>query len=392
MSDSSDTSAIDDKKDDSSTASSIGANLGQFIFTTIILFIMVILYYVSSGLILYACKLAQSNILPTNVHCYPYLETKPNIEPIQTNIFTTFTDPQLSMKLNFPYDKYNSANKILDMFRDYKNEPRSNFLANYFISLMEAVIQFNYTSLNSVLNGLNSLPELLIVLFGPIILAFVSTLLFICDHIYLIYLWFANMGWFFKKNVNSGTTGYPQWEEVGFIDLFNFNYFCAVCLVILFFVLFFFSLPLLSVIAAISMGWCMFSCITYKSQMNGKNATSFSVIQDFFKFYKVLIMGIVSFFVITTTFSSLGVVAGIFSLVTLALICFGFIAIDIFKPMKPDDLSPVVSFEQAKKTCPYVEPSRAKHGLLYHLLFGFNQKGGNITKELKNIGKKLSRK
>jgi hypothetical protein len=200
------------------------------------------------------------------------------------------------------------------------------------------------------------------------------------------------MGWFFKKNVNSGTTGYPQWEDIGLIDLFNFNYFCAVCLVILFFVLFFFSLPLLSVIASVAMGWCLFSCITYKSQMNNKTTTSFSVIQDFFKFYKMLIMGIVSFFVITTTFSSLGVIPGVFSLITLALICFGFIAIDIFKPMKPDDLTPVVSFEQAEKTCPYVEPSKAKHGLLYHLLFGFNQKGGNITKELKNIGKKLSRK
>ena len=36
------------------------------------------------------------------------------------------------------------------------------------------------------------------------------------------------------------------------------------------------------------------------------------------------------------------------------------------------------------------EPSKEKHGLLYGLVFG--QQGGNITKEIKEIGKKLSRK
>jgi len=385
-----DTSAIDDKKNDPNTSNLSGSSLGSFILSIIILFIMVILYYASSGLVLYACKLAQSNILPTNVHCYPYLETKPDIEPIQTNIFTTFTEPQLSMKLNFPYDKYNSANKILDMFREYKNEPRSNFLANYFISLMEAIIQFNYASFNYILNGLNGLPEILIVLFGPIIVAFASTILFICDHIYLLYLWFANMGWFFKKNVNSGQTGYPEWEDIGLIDLFNFNYFCAVCLVILFFILFFFSFPLLSIIASISMAWCLFTCITYSSQMNNKKTNAFTIVQYVFKYYKILIMSIVSFLVISATFSSLGIISGIFSLIVLALICFGFISIDIFKPTKYDYLTPVVSFEQAKKICPYTDVNKGKHGLLYNLLFG--QKGGNITKELKNIGKKLSRK
>ena len=139
MSDSSDTSTIDDKNEDSTTTID-GANIGKFIYTITILFIMIIFYYTSSGLLLYACKLGQSNILPTNIHCFPYSEAKINIQPIETNIFTTFTDPPLSMKMNFPYDKFNAGNKILDLFRNYKNESKSNFLANYFISIMEEVI------------------------------------------------------------------------------------------------------------------------------------------------------------------------------------------------------------------------------------------------------------
>ena len=77
-------------------------------------------------------------------------------------------------------------------------------------------------------------------------------------------------------------------------------------------------------------------------------------------------------------------------IITLLFIYFGIITIDIFKPISKENLSPEVSYEQAKKTCSFKEPSKDKHGLFYHLLFG--QNGGSITKELKNISKKLSHK
>lgn len=89
---------------------------------------MFIIYFSCSGLILYGCKLAQSNILPTNIHCSPYTDTKPNIQPIETNIFTTmFTKPQMSMKLKFPHNEYNASNKILDMFYEYKTKQVQTF-------------------------------------------------------------------------------------------------------------------------------------------------------------------------------------------------------------------------------------------------------------------------
>ena len=77
---------------------------------------------------MYVCKLAQSNILPTDINCAPYTDTEPNIQPIETNIFQTDGEKPLSMKISFPYDVYNSKNYILDMFREYKNESNSNFL------------------------------------------------------------------------------------------------------------------------------------------------------------------------------------------------------------------------------------------------------------------------
>ena len=82
----------------------------------------------------------------------------------------------------------------------------------------------------------------------------------------------------------------------------------------------------------------------------------------------------------------MGTVPGVFSIITLALIYFGIIAIDIFKPINKEQLSPLVSYQQAKKTCDFKPDSKEKHGLLSDLIFG-KQSGGNITKELKNISK-----
>jgi hypothetical protein len=390
MSEPSDTSAIDEKKEESSSSNKGDyiSNIGSFITSVIVMFIAITVYYTGSGLILYACKLAQSNILPTDIHCSPYTDSEPNIQPIKTNIFTTGGESPLSMKLSFPYNEYNSKNYILDMFREYKNEPRSNFLANYLISMIETIINFNYSAFNKILDMLNGLPEIILVIFGPVIVAFISTLIFIVDHFYLIYLWFAQMGWFFKTNTNDSGTGNPKWEDVTFMS--PFNYWCAVWLVILFCILFFFSLPFISILAFISMSWCIFSCITYKAEMGGKIISALPIIKDTFKYYKTLIMSILSFFVVVSAFSKLGTIPGIFSILTLLLIYFGIISIDLFNPSSKENLSPVVSFNQAKKTCSFKEPSKEKHGLLYGLVFG--QQGGNITKEIKEIGKKLSRK
>ena len=184
MSESSDTSAIDEKKEES-TSSNKGdyiSNIGGFLSSVAVIFVAITVYYTGSGLILYVCKLAQSNILPTDVHCAPYTDSEPNIQPIKTNIFATGGESPLSMKLSFPYDEYNSKNYILDMFREYKNEPRSNFLANYLISMIETILHFNYSAINKILDMLNGMPEILLVIFGPIIVSFISALIFIVDH------------------------------------------------------------------------------------------------------------------------------------------------------------------------------------------------------------------
>lgn len=388
MSSSSDTSAIDEKQAELNSSSGKGeiySNIKGFITSIITIIILIGIYFSSSGLILYACKLAQSNILPTDIHCTPYEETRPNIQPIETNIFTTNTDPVLSMKMSFPYDKYNASNQVLDMIRQYKNQSDSNFLGNYFISIIESLIHMNYLVFNKILNIFNeNLPESLIVTLSPILVGIILSLVFFHDHLYLIYLWFANMGWFFKKNSNESGKGLPKWDDVTVASPVDYG--LSICLVMLFIFIFFVGFPFLSIIVFFTMVWCVFSCIAYKASMGGKIISVAPIIQDVFKYYKIPIMGFFSFLVIVSAFTKLGTTPGIFSVIILLMIYFGIITIDMFTPIIKDNLSKVVSYEQAKKTCDFKPVEKEKHGLFSDLLFG-KQSGGNITKQLKKISK-----
>lgn len=381
----SDTSAIDDKKDDNSqkSSNSFASDLVSFLISMVISILIILLYFSSSGLILFVCKLAQSNILPTEPECSPYTNNAPIIKPIQTNIFPTSTDPEMSMKLEFPYDSYNSSNKLLDMFRTYKEKSNSNFLANYFISIIEQLICFNYSSINMVMNGLNGLPETLLVALGPLIISFLFIGMLIVNIIYTIYAWFANMSWFFKKNTNDTGDGLPKWEDIGITSPIDMG--LGIGLVILFIILFFLgSGLLLTFIPYAILLFCIITAISYKAMLNGKKATSITIIKDVLKYYKLSIFILFSTFMVLLSLSKLGIIMGAVSIVFVILVYFHGISMDAFKPIEETNLTPSVSYNQAIKKCSAISKG-VKHGFLYNLLLG--QKGGNITKELKKISK-----
>lgn len=390
MAETTDSSAIDEKnQSNSSDNSDYLNNLGGFMKNVIIIFLVVIIYFTGSGFILYACKLAQSNILPTDENCAPYTSSKPNINEVKTNIFTS---GDVSMKLSFPYNEENSKNYLIDLFREYKDEPKSNFLANYFISIIEKIINLNFLIFNAGLDKLNKFPEIFLVLLGPIILSIMTIFIFIANNVYLWFLWFAKMGWFFKTNTNESSSGKPKWEDVSITSPVSYG--CAIGLVILFCILFFISLPLITFLSWLLMVSCIISGLSYKSVMNGKLISVLPIIKDTFKYYKSVIMSVLSFFVVISAFSKLGPVPGIFSIITLALIYFGIISIDLFKSSNKENLSPLVSDNQAKKTCSIQETTAPKKRGIFKIfldgVFGKSQKGGNITKEIKNLVKKKS--
>jgi len=386
MSDTNDTSddVINKKK---TNKDNIWSNIISFLTSLIVIFIVILLYFASGSLILFLCKLAQSNILPTDNNCFPYTDNLPNIKEIQTNIFPTIVDnKEMSMKLQIPYDDKNKKNILLDILNKYKNKPSSFFLANYFISIIESLIQFDYSSINVVLNILNGMPEPIIIGFGPFISSFLFSFGVLINGLYFIYLWFSNMYWFFKTNTNKSNEGKPIWEDVTLIT--PINLFLAICLIIIFTIIFFVGFPIISFIPFCVLFYTIFSSLFYKGIFNGNSINAFSLISSVLKYYKITFVNIISIFVVLLSFSKLGKISGIVSLFLISLIYWRILCADIFNPITETNLSPIVSYEQAKKICIPEKKYLEKHGFLYNLLF--SQKGGNISRELKNLHKQLS--
>jgi hypothetical protein len=375
------TSAIDDKKNgNTSSSGSLMSQITNFITSVVIVIIIIFIYFSSSGLILYLCKLAQSNILPTELNCAPYTNVKPNIQEIKTNIFTTFTQPETSMKLQFPFDK-NLKNKVIDIFKEYKNKPSSHFLANYFISITEQLLEFNYSTITIIMNIMNNtLSESFIIGIGPMIGCSLYFTGLIVNQLYFIYLWFSNMIWFFKHNSNDSGNGLPKWDDVTLLEPIDWG--LGVGLIFLFIFVLILGLPIVSCIPLFAFHNTIISSLLYKGILNDKTINVFAIIKDVFKHYKLSVVTTISLFIIILAFSNLGAVPGIFSILVVGLIYWGVISIDTFKPITEKNLSPSVSYEQAKKTCPNV--LKPKHDFLYNL---FHQNGGNIAKEIKKAGK-----
>jgi hypothetical protein len=387
-----------DKKKQANTSSSGSANksiknIGSFLVSVLITVLLIVGYFILGSIVLYECKLAQSNILPTSLECYPYTETSPEIQKVLTNIFITNTEPQESVKLSFPVDKYNSKNVILDMFRKYKEQPKSNFLINYIIAILEGLINYSNNALTSFFNLLNGAPEIVIVLFGPILSAIYFGLAPIIGIFVFIYYYFAEMKWFFKvnananANTNTNVNSKPVWNDVNLIEPINYG--SALFLVFVFFILFWILLFTVTPMLAIGTFYiCLLMSFGYKGEIDNKKASIFTIIQEMFKHYKVTMTTVFSIMIIISAFSNLGAVSGVFSMLTVLLIYFNFIPINIFESIKATNLTPLSSFEQAYKKC---DGTSSKPKTFFQNFENFfdNKKGGGIGRELKKLNKNM---
>ena len=120
------------------------------------------------------------------------------INEIECNIFETFfEDEEKSEKIKFKYFDYNSAgqksssfaqNSFLDWLRE-KNEKNSYRLLHYIYNIIGKLFVVDFQILSWLLGWLNRLPEILIIIFGPIIFVFFSCIIIGCSSIY--YLWLS---------------------------------------------------------------------------------------------------------------------------------------------------------------------------------------------------------
>ena len=383
----------ENNSNNSSDIYSILNNAGIFILSILVITILICIQFSFGGFILYACKVAQSNILPTDIKCVPYTDNKFDLKPVECNIFSVRPPKSkdiLSQKISFPYES-NSKNIILDAITNWKESPGSFVLTNYLLSIIENLLCFNYSAWNLFFSGINQgLNESLQLILAPFLIPFLFILLLIANNFYLIYLWFAKMSWFFKKNVNNVYEDRkPEWKNISILE--PFAYFLSICFLITFILLFFIVawsiFPFLAIFGVI---WTLFSMFTCKGKLENKDISVFGIISKVFKYHKVTFMGIVTFFTVINAFSSLGGLGGFICLVAALALIFGWVPSNLFIPEIPLNLSSLVSNNQAKKICKAIN-YQPKHSFIYNLLFP--QKGGaELLHEIKKIGKKLEKK
>jgi len=406
---SSETPELDNKKNNTNTdATKKIGNISGFYKAVAWSILIIVVYFTSSGIILYACKLAQSNILPTDINCSPYTEDKVNITPVTSNIFSSslFDDPQLSMKINFPYNDKNKKNIFLDWLRKKKTQPKASYSSLYFISIIEGLIVFFNSSFNTVLGLLNEyIPEVIIVLFGPLLMIPVTNVIFILANVYVVILWITKSSWFFKRNLNADAGSQPKqlpdWKTITLDDSilsYLFSFWLASTVIVIGIIILIIFFPFISILPTITFLLTLFSALSYNGEIteedNKKSQVGVGgIILRLIKYYKVIFMSTISFFITMSAFGKLGTIEGCWSIGIALLIFFGILTIDVFKSTNQPAMSGLVSNEQAMKTpCPvkedFVDPKSGMFYKLSHPFKGGAQIGG---KKLVNQLKKLSR-
>ena len=250
----SDTSAIDEKisgLDDDEPSSS---KLTRFL-VKLKLILKLTAYYFISGAVLFACKVGQSNLLPSDINCAPFtsnnvtykVKSKPLEEgDIELDIFKAggILNPTHSEKIIF------KAKNNVDFFLLGQTIKSNTYVA----LVIRDILLFNYTYMGMFFGMLNQVPEVLIFIFGPIITALFLFVVFVpAGAVYSAYALVKN-----------------GWPEFNFpFDMYNFKKFgIAFGVIALFFTMFFTG------------GYVMLSfssmCITLFSILN-MNATIHSV-------------------------------------------------------------------------------------------------------------------
>ena len=334
-------------------------NVKKFLSSSFTSAITLFICILISFYILYCTKVAQSNILPTDKNCYPYTRNKPVIDTILINIFSTswLNTERKSMKLKFPDYKNSLLDSLLTSFRNYKENPKSSFLGNYIVAIIESFFQSNYYYYSVVFSLLNALPETLIILIGPILGFFILFLGVVIGCFSFLYNWLSNLSWMWKKNANIRVNqrtgqvtneGPPLWVDVTWkspdpADPKKSEW--VSCILALFLIIFFINVLFILFAAQgvliFSVAMNFFTILTFfmyrmkfgpdEGQMHYSSANQ--LIMYFFKYNKFVVMVIFSIMIVMNASNDLGKTAAGFAILTLFLI-YWFSIIEMFVPVK----------------------------------------------------------
>jgi hypothetical protein len=348
----------------------LSASLLTFAGVVAAVLIAILVYVSCGGLLLFACKVAAAKILPTNMKRYPYTNVPTDTAANTTQDLFSGDDKKT---IAVPIDGDNAKNWALNGLYSYQTNPDSSFIGNYFSTICDAILNNNYVYLSACLNAMNSrLSEWAIIFLAPLFAPLLLAILLIYDQLYLLYLVFAKMGWFFKRNTNETGRGEPEWKDVTVSQ--PVNMFVSLTLLWIFIVLIivftfvppFATAPYLVTSAGVLLS--ILSVLSYKSFSLGarsKTTSCIDIVAGVFSHYKQQLVFIYAIGVILTAFSIMGVVPGIAAIAAVVAMYYG---TDVFNPIT--------------KT---VSPSNTEG-------YSFEGGGASLTRKLKQMSKSFSPK
>jgi len=357
----SETSAIDDKKKENETGTTESPNYGSFASQLISYTItIIVLFGVIGSVGLYTCKVAQANVLPTDMDYYPFGEQNPDIETIPINInvvkeygYSGFggllgeTPKVFSTKIDFDTSNIlkDYDNGLIGLMNKWKYEPKkANFFGLYIRDVIFNIIATNNSIIDKIYNLFNeNMSESVILLLYPIFFFVFSILMVFVNMALTFFYQIKCVGDFFlNKNVKGNKV---EWTEP-FTYLQPFRLICLGVYAFFLFFLMVFLLPLFFILP-----YTIFSPLTISAKIQNTNESYnfMNFIKDVFLYKSQLFMILLTYGLFTTSLKTLGSNALIGCIIGVLVVFFSFHLYNQYIPSNDANVTPgLVSTKPAK--------------------------------------------
>lgn len=352
MSDTTDTSYIEEQKNAGSTTTNASLNFAKSTFKQLI---SIGIQIIIGSIVLYSCKVAQTNLLPTCSSAAPYTNVPSQLQDILVDINVVKTSKgDFSTKLHFPVDenltKVNVG--ILGYLRNMIYGPKTNVFNLYIASTLQSVISLNFNMINTIYNFLNSnIYETIIILFGGYVAFFLFFIMLLINGIYLSILWFYNISLLFSEKTDNGTS--TSWTDGAMWGILSWYWaiFYIFIFIIAFFIVGGLIISLLSFILPIF-------CLLYPTFMTSRYPDTNKIygmvetIKNVVKFKMNIILMLVSLYVVLNANTNFGSYATLVAILACGLLLVFSNVYKSYTP-KPIDRSSfgLGDYIQATKVC-----------------------------------------
>ena len=214
---------VEEEKPDPMTKPVEWGNLASSIATK---FIEICVLFVIGSRVVFAGKIAQFNVLPTDIECMPYYPTfddkdspkyqtdNPEANIDRINIKSTEGYLTYATKIMFEINKESRKNFILDKIRSIEYDPQVSTPVKYLMVCLTNIFVFFYGIVNVVFGTLNEhVNESLLIFLGPYILTLLLVIALPVSMIASLIITIVNFNWLFQENMNRDPE-YPHSKKI----------------------------------------------------------------------------------------------------------------------------------------------------------------------------------